>query len=379
MSPNECARRATYGLLMAERLLVTAATTFEAARLVSILPEGHRSRRTHGHSFTAKIRAALPPRWGAFEGDEVNALQVQLIQAIAPLDYHSLNDVMAQPTDENIARWVRNRLQVPGLEAVGIQSTAQQGADLDAADHVHVWRRYSLQSAHQLPHVPAGHKCGRMHGHGFEIIVHADQDLGGTPLGIDYDRIDALWKPIHEQLDHVCLNDVAGLENPTSEMIANWIWKRLKNELPDLSWVTVFETANCGANFDGTHYRIWKEMTLDSALYLASASSTDSRRRIHGHTYTLRLHLQAPLDTVMGWTIDFGDVKHLFAPTFARIDHRPLYELKGLEQPDCANFARWIRRSVERELPALDRIDLYQTRGCGVILSWGPADVALPV
>jgi 6-pyruvoyltetrahydropterin/6-carboxytetrahydropterin synthase len=364
---------------MPERLLVTAAAPFEAARFVSILPDGHRSRRSHGHSFMAKIRAELPAEWGAFPGDEVSALQSRLAEAIEPLDYHSLNDVLAQPTDENIGRWVRSKLHVPGVEAVGIQSTAHQGADLDATEHVHVWRRYLLQSAHQLPHVPAGHKCGRMHGHGFEIILHADQDVGGAALGIDYDRIDGLWKPIHEQLDHACLNDVAGLENPTSETIAAWIWNRLKGELPELSWVTVFETANCGANFDGTHYRIWKELTLDSALFLKSANATDARRKIHGHTYTLRLHLQAPLDMVMGWTVDFGDVKDLFAPTFARIDHRPLHELAGLEQPDCANLARWIRREVERDLPALDRIDLYETRGCGVILSWGQTDVALPI
>ena len=335
---------------MAERLLVTAAAPFEAARSVSILPDGHRSRRSHGHSFMAKIRAELPAEWGAFPGDEVSALQSRLAEAIEPLDYHSLNDVLAQPTDENIGRWVRNKLHVPGVEAVGIQSTAHQGADLDATEHVHVWRRYLLQSAHQLPHVPAGHKCGRMHGHGFEIILHADQDLGGAALGIDYDRIDSLWNPIHEQLDHACLNDIVGLENPTSEIIAAWIWKQLKGDLPELSWVTVFETANCGANFDGTHYRIWKEMTLDSSLSLKRAPVGDQRRRIHGHTYTLRIHLNAPLDTVMGWTVDFGDVKTIFQPIFGQLDHRPLHELPRLEDSDSASIAKWIRREVAEAL-----------------------------
>jgi 6-pyruvoyltetrahydropterin/6-carboxytetrahydropterin synthase len=254
-----------------------------------------------------------------------------------------------------------------------------QGVDLDAGEHAHIWRRYVLQSAHKLPNVPVGHKCGRMHGHGFEVILHADQDIGSKPLGIDYDRIDELWAPIHEQLDHACLNDIPGLENPTSETIAAWIWNRLKCELPELSWVTVYETGQCGANYDGQRYRIWKEMTLDSALALRSAPTNDRRRRIHGHTYTLRLHLQAPLDEVMGWTVDFGDVKDIFSPIFKRLDHQPLHELPGLEHPDSASIARWIRREVKNDLPAIDRIDLYETRGCGVILSWGSADVALPV
>jgi 6-pyruvoyltetrahydropterin/6-carboxytetrahydropterin synthase len=362
-----------------EHLLFAAAAPFEAARHVPLLPPQHRGHRLHGHSFMAKLRARLPPDWGAFAGDEVDRLRAQLTAALAPLDYRSLNDRIAQPTDENLARWLRGQLRIPGLETIGIQSTEHQGADLDATEHAHIWRRYLLQSAHQLPNVPPEHKCGRMHGHGFEIILHADQDLGSQPLGIDYDRLDALWAPVHAELDHACLNDVPGLANPTSEMIAAWIWNRLHPQLPELSWVTVYETADCGANFDGRRYRIWKEMTFDSALALRAAPDTDRRCRVHGHTYTLRLHLQAPLDEVMGWTIDFGDVKQRFAPIFQRIDHQPLYELPGLERSDSASIARWLRAETQGLLPALDRIDLYETRGCGVILTWGGADVALPI
>jgi 6-pyruvoyltetrahydropterin/6-carboxytetrahydropterin synthase len=359
--------------------MYTAAAPFEAARHVTVLPEGHRARHVHGHSFVAKVRAKLTDRWGAFPGDEVDKLRSQLVRAIAPLDYRSLNDTLKQPTDENLTRWLRGCLDIPGVENIGIQSTGHQGVDLDGADHAHIWRRYVLQAAHRLPHVPEGHKCGRMHGHGFEIILHADQDLASQPLGIDYDHIDALWAPIHAQLDHACLNDIQGLANPTSEMIASWVWDQLKTELPELSWVTVYETGQCGANYDGSRYRIWKEMTLDSAVALNFAPMQDRRRRIHGHTYTLRLHLQAPLDTVMGWTVDFGDVKDLFSPVFKRIDHQPLHELPGMDQPDSPSIAKWIRHEAEVTLPAIDRIDLYETRGCGVILSWGSADVALPI
>jgi 6-pyruvoyltetrahydropterin/6-carboxytetrahydropterin synthase len=296
-----------------------------------------------------------------------------------PLDYNELNREVEQPTDENIARWVRGRLNVPGIENVGIQSTQHEGVDLDRSEHAHVWRRYIFQSAHRLPNVPVGHKCGTMHGHGFEVILHAEQDLGSRPMGVDYDRLDELWAPIHNELDHACLNDVPGLHNPTSELISSWIWNRLKPVLPELSWVTVYETAMCGAHYDGTNYRIWKEISLDSSLQLTRAPGGDRRRRIHGHTYTLRLHLHAPLDQVLGWTIDFGDVREIFTPIFKQLDHQQLHKLPAIEDNDTASLVRWIRDRAAPALLQLDRVDLYETRGCGAILSWGGNGPALPI
>jgi 6-pyruvoyltetrahydropterin/6-carboxytetrahydropterin synthase len=364
---------------MAEQLLYTAAANFEAARFVLLLPKGHRSRRLHGHSFLTEIRCALSENWASFPGGEIEELREKLIATISPLDYNELNRELEQPTDENLARWVRSNLDIPGIESIGIQSTLHEGVDLDKKEHAHIWRRYTFQSAHQLPNVPSGHKCGRMHGHGFEVILHANQDLGAREIGIDYDQLDALWAPIYIELDHACLNDIPGLENPTSEVISNWIWQRIKPQLPELSWVTVYETASCGAHFDGKNYRIWKEMTFDSAVQLRSAPEGDRRRRIHGHTYTLRLHLNAPLDEVMGWTVDFGDVKDLFDPIFKRLDHYPLYEIPGLIDADTTRLIYWIKDQAASLLPQLDRIDLYETRGCGAILSWGDGGPALPI
>jgi len=364
---------------MSEQLLYTAAANFEAARRVLILPEGHRSRNFHGHSFLTEVRCALPDGWASFPGGEIEELRDKLTSTIAPLDYNDLNRELEQPTDENLARWVRARLSIPGVESIGVQSTQHEGVDLDNKEHAHIWRRYVFESAHQLPNVPAGHKCGRMHGHGFEVIIHADQDLGTSEIGVDYDHLDALWAPINSELDHACLNDIPGLKNPTSEVISNWIWQRLKPQLPELSWVTVYETASCGAHFDGQNYRIWKEMTLDSATQLRRAPEGDRRRQIHGHTYTLRLHLHAQLDELMGWTVDFGDVKQLFDPIFKRLDHHPLHEIPGLVDTDCANLARWIKSQAAPLLPQLDRIDLYETRGCGAILTWGNVGPALPI
>jgi len=361
------------------RTLHCEAAGFEAARQVDLLPAGHRSRRLHGHSFMASVRCALPSGWAAFVGGETEQLRTALQQQVRQLDYRYLNEQVVQPTDENLARWVRQHLQVPGIEQVGIQSTAHEGVDLDAKGHAHVWRRYIFQSAHRLPNVPAGHKCGRMHGHGFEVILHAEQDIGEGDMAVDFDHLDSIWAPFQAQLDFACLNDLPGLHNPTSEMLSSWLWERIKPVLPELSWITVYETGSCGANYDGSRYRIWKELTLDSALQLKRAPDGSALRRIHGHTYTLRLHLSAPLDQVMGWTVDFGDVKNLFNPIFQALDHSPLHEIADLADCDTASIAHWILAKARPQLPQLDRVDLFETRGCGAMALAQEEGPALPL
>jgi 6-pyruvoyltetrahydropterin/6-carboxytetrahydropterin synthase len=379
---------------MNEQLFHIAVAPFEAALRVAVLPAGHRSARLHGHSYRARVRAALPAGWSAvadrmradgFAGGETDALRAALAAAVGPLDYADLNEHLPTPTDENLARWVHGRLEVagvPGIATVGIRSTADTGADLAPDGHAHLWHRFRFEAAHRLPRVPDGHPCGRMHGHGFEVILHVDQDLGGdaggADMGIDFDRIAALWAPLHAELDHACLNDIPGLENPTSELLCGWLWARLKPQLPALSWVTVYETATAGCHFDGARYRIWKELRFESALRLEQAPEGDRRRRLHGHSYLLRLHLSAPLDEVLGWTVDYGDVKALFKPVYERLDHHRLDTLTGPAGSDPAGLARWIRTQAGADLPWLERIDLQQTPGCGAVLCWGELGPALP-
>jgi len=348
---------------MNTKTFYAAAARFEAARQLSACAPAHPATRLHGHGFTARVQCAIAPDWADFPGGEVETLQQRLTAALAPLDYRHLNEELAEPSDINITRWLAQQLADPALGAmeIGVDSTDRQGALLDAAGRAHVWRRYVFQSAHRLPNVPAGHKCGRMHGHGFEAIVQAGTE-GAT---VDYDRLDAAWAPLQEALHYACLNEIDGLENPTSEMLSSWIWQRLQPALPSLSQVTVYETASCGARFDGAHYRIWKDLTLDSARQLRRAPEGSAHRRLHGHTYTLRLHLSAPLDQVMGWTVDFGDVKQLFNPLFKALDHQPLHEIADLADCDTATLAQWILAKGRVDLPQLSGVDLFETRGCG--------------
>lgn len=115
-----------------------------------------------------------------------------------------------------------------------------------------IFKEFTLEAAHRLPNVPAGHKCARLHGHSFRVRVdvrgEVDPHLGWV---MDFSDIKAAFRPIHEQLDHNYLNDVAGLENPTSEVLARWIWERLLPRLPGLSQVMVRETCTSGCVYRG--------------------------------------------------------------------------------------------------------------------------------
>ena len=348
-------------------LLHVAAAPFEAAVSVPVLPAGHRSLRLHGHSFLATVRAR----------EDAALLNACLREAVAPLDYAHLNERMAVPTDENIARWIRAALHDLEVDTVGVQSTRHQGVDLDSRQRAHLWRRFRFEAAHRLPRVPEGHPCGRMHGHGFEVILHVAEDLAGADMGIDFDRIGTLWQPLHAQLDHACLNDIEGLENPTSEMLARWIWQRLQPQLPALSWVSVYETVTAGCHYDGRRFRIWKEQRFESAVKLLTGAPDDPRRRLHGHSYITRLHLTAPLDALRGWTIDYGDVREAFTPVFRELDHHTIGVATGTDGSLAAILA-WMRTRLQDVLPALDRIDLHATPFEGALLHWGDQGPALP-
>jgi 6-pyruvoyltetrahydropterin/6-carboxytetrahydropterin synthase len=115
-----------------------------------------------------------------------------------------------------------------------------------------IYREFTFESAHRLPHVPDGHKCGRLHGHSYRVQIHVEGAVGSDTGWVqDYGEIKAAFKPLEEQLDHNYLNEVEGLENPTSEVLARWIWRRLEVELPNLSAVQVRETCTSGCIFRG--------------------------------------------------------------------------------------------------------------------------------
>lgn len=363
---------------MQKQFYYVATAQFEAARQLPNLPDKHHQRQLHGHSFVAKIYAPPSSNWQSFPADENGRLKQSLQQVLAPLNYAYLNNTIATPSDENLAFWLRSQFAADTLSHVSIQSTDQQGVDLDQDNRLQLWRRYRFEAAHQLPNVPAGHQCGRMHGHGFEVIIHARQDLNDNNNAMNFEVIDRSWQSLHEQLHLSCLNDIPGLENPTSELLAAWIWDRLSPELTSLSWVTVHETKTSGCRYDGKHYRIWKQQYCESACRLTRVADKDLRRYLHGHSYLVRLHLSSALDAVMGWTVDYGDVKELFKPVYQQLDHHLLNDLPGVVDLDLASLANWIAEQMQKKLPQLDRIDLFETPDNGIVMNWGQSQLFLP-
>ena len=113
-----------------------------------------------------------------------------------------------------------------------------------------IFTEFGFESAHRLPNVPEGHKCARLHGHSFRVQVHVagpvDERTGWVT---DFADVRAACEPIRAQLDHRYLNELDGLENPTSEVLARWIHSRLTSSLPGLAAVTVRETCTSGCTY----------------------------------------------------------------------------------------------------------------------------------
>lgn len=118
-----------------------------------------------------------------------------------------------------------------------------------------IFKEFTFEAAHRLTGVPPTHKCARLHGHSFRCEVHVkgpvDPKLGWV---IDFSDIKAAFEPLYKQLDHNYLNEIEGLSNPTSEVLAKWIWRALRAQLP-LSRVVVRETCTSGCVYAGEDER----------------------------------------------------------------------------------------------------------------------------
>jgi 6-pyruvoyltetrahydropterin/6-carboxytetrahydropterin synthase len=115
-----------------------------------------------------------------------------------------------------------------------------------------LYKDFSFEAAHRLPNVPDGHKCARLHGHSFRVRVSVDGPVGEQSGWVmDFADLKAAFRPVHDRLDHQYLNDIAGLENPTSEMLARWIWRELQLSLRGLAEIEVRETCSTGCIYRG--------------------------------------------------------------------------------------------------------------------------------
>lgn len=115
-----------------------------------------------------------------------------------------------------------------------------------------IYKEFGFEAAHRLPNVAPEHKCARLHGHSFRVVVHVEGTVDPhTGWVMDFADLGAACAPLREELDHHYLNEITGLENPTSEVLARWIFARLASALDGLSEVEVKETCTTGCRYRG--------------------------------------------------------------------------------------------------------------------------------
>lgn len=116
-----------------------------------------------------------------------------------------------------------------------------------------ITQAFTFEAAHRLPNVPETHRCHRMHGHSYRVELRLEGPVDPkSGFVVDFFDVEKAFGPLLARLDHHCLNEVEGLENPTAENIAVWIWNHTKALLPQLAAVTVYETPQCWAEYDGS-------------------------------------------------------------------------------------------------------------------------------
>ena len=115
-----------------------------------------------------------------------------------------------------------------------------------------IFKEFTFEAAHRLPHVPVGHKCSRLHGHSYHVAIYVEGPVSGESGWVrDFADLSVAMAPVLACLDHNYLNEIDGLDNPTSEVIAAWIWDRLRPSLSDLSQVVLRETCTAGCVYRG--------------------------------------------------------------------------------------------------------------------------------
>ena len=133
--------------------------------------------------------------------------------------------------------------EAAGEPAVAAEATSRM---------VRLAREFSFEAAHRLPNVSADHKCARLHGHSFRVEVVCEGEMDPrTGWLVDFAEIKQAFAPVLEQLDHRYLNEIEGLENPTVENLARWMWVRLKDSLPSLTQLNVAETCTARCEYRG--------------------------------------------------------------------------------------------------------------------------------
>jgi 6-pyruvoyl tetrahydropterin synthase/QueD family protein len=145
-----------------------------------------------------------------------------------------------------------NPLDLRELE--GIERLAPEAiVTVPRATTTEIFTEFTFEAAHRLPYAPEGHKCARLHGHSYRVELHVGGEVDPTTGWIiDFAEIKKAAAPVIGRLDHYYLNEIGGLENPTSENLARWLWRELRPVLPGLRQIIVRETCTSGCSYSET-------------------------------------------------------------------------------------------------------------------------------
>jgi 6-pyruvoyltetrahydropterin/6-carboxytetrahydropterin synthase len=214
-----------------------------------------------------------------------------------------------------------------------------------------------MEAAHFLPMVPKGHKCSRLHGHSFFVSVDC---LCNEKIS-DYFHLTNSFSPLLQNLRGCLLNELPGLQNPTSENLARYIFKELQAELPEIFSVTVFETRTAGSTYYGQNkWDCFKDFEFDSAV--------PSAKNFTGHTYFVRLSIQGQADENAGWILDFADIKEGFKPHYKELDHHLLSESNGQDLSSLNLLSNWIFQKLKPEIPLLHSVTIKENDNFAICL-----------
>jgi 6-pyruvoyltetrahydropterin/6-carboxytetrahydropterin synthase len=115
-----------------------------------------------------------------------------------------------------------------------------------------IYKQFSFDAAHFLPNVPEGHKCRSLHGHTYHLTIFVEGDVSAdTGWVVDFNELKSVVQPVVDRVDHAFLNDIPGLENPTSENFSMWLWNMIKPFLPSLKKIELKETSTSGVIYEG--------------------------------------------------------------------------------------------------------------------------------
>lgn len=288
----------------------------------------------HGKSFV----------WGIQCNSNYDEFQKKCISINNLLHNSYLNSMYLECDDQSLLNTIYQELKNIGEHTLKLKTS--YGFLLFDGTYWKVQVDKVISCAHFLPNVEKGHKCGSLHGHDFAISVL----LLLAPKGSLDDLVTTVLEKL-SPLENTLLNDIKGLENPTSEIFSKWIYYKHKSKIINILEVTILETKTAGSTFDGSkQWKSHKNFDMECAIPFNGGYS--------GHSYQVTLGIAGDINLDAGWSIDFSVIKALFKEDYKIIDHHELGELLDCKEMDCFKLAKFVFDKMKPKINILTYVEV---------------------